>query len=344
MLAFPMSSTAIADALGGLGLLLIGLRVMTDALQTLAGSRMQRWLARVTRTPWSGALAGMAVTVVLRSSGVTTVAAVGFVGAGLISFEQSLGVLFGANIGTTLTGWIVAAFGFGPQAGTVWRLLAFGGALAWALGRNPIARIGAVLVGFALLFLGLEALQLGLAGVAGHLPLTVFDGASWTGRLGMLGFGVAFSLLTQSSSATVATALSAISTGWIDLPQALAMVIGGDVGTTATAWFASLGGTTDSRRTGLAHVIYNLLTGAGAFLLLPAYCHEVGPGSGPTSAGSTMFATVAFHSLFNGMGVLLALPFTHHFATLIRRLLPERSPLPSAVLDPRLVELSLIHI
>lgn len=333
-----MMDSSLAGAVGGLGLLLIGLRVMTEALQSLAGSRMQGWLVRVTRTPWSGALAGMVVTAALRSSGVTTVAAVGFVGAGMISFEQSLGIILGANIGTTFTGWIVAALGFGMNGGALWSLLLCGGALCWMLGSKRFARIGAVIAGFALLFLGLGLLQHGLAAVADGLSLTGINGSSWIGRLGMLGFGMLFSLLTQSSSATAATALSAIATGWIDLPQALAVVIGADVGTTATAWLASIGGTTDSRRTGLAHVIYNLLSGAGAFLWIPAYCGLVSHLGAFAGTEGMVFATVAFHSLFNVAGVLVVLPFTHRFASFIRHLLPERSPLPSAVLDPRLID------
>lgn len=333
-----MNDSGLAGAVGGLGLLLIGLRVMTEALQSLAGSRMQGWLARVTRTPWSGALAGMVVTAALRSSGVTTVAAVGFVGAGMISFEQSLGIILGANIGTTFTGWIIAALGFGMSDGALWSLLLCGGALCWMLGSKRYSRIGSAVAGFALLFLGLGLLQHGLAGMADKLSLAGTGGSSWTGRLGMLGFGILFSLLTQSSSATAATALSAIATGWINLPQALAVVVGADVGTTATAWLASVGGTTDSRRTGLAHVMYNLLSGAGAFLLIPAYCNMVNRGSALAGAEGAVFATVAFHSLFNVAGVLLVLPFTHRFASFIRHLMPERSPLPSAVLDPRLID------
>lgn len=332
-----MHAGGMLGAAGGLGLFLLGMRLMTEALQAMAGGGMQRWLGRVTRNPWAGALTGMAVTAVVRSSGATTVAAVGFVSAGILGFEQALGVILGANVGTTLTGWIVALFGFKFDLGRVSLGLVFVGALLTLLGKGRWPRIGTALAGFALLFIGLDLLKAGLAELADGFSAHQLDARSAGGRLLWLGFGVAFSLLTQSSGATVATALAAMDSGMIDLSQALAVVIGADVGTTATAWLASLGGTTDSRRTGLSHVVYNLLTGTAAFLLLPVYQSAIrhlmpeGPGN------AAPFVTVAFHSGFNIVGALVVLPFTGRFAAWMRRLVPERSPLPSAVLDRRLL-------
>ena len=326
------------NALGGLGLFILGMRIMTEGLRSLADGRLHRWLARVTRTPLSGALTGMLATAAIQSSSATTVAAVGFVGAGVLTFEQSLGVIFGANVGSTVTGWLVATFGFKVKLGSLALLLVFCGAMLMLPGKGAWAKSGRVLAGFSLVFLGLGLLRDGLATAADGISLERFHAADLTGRLVLVGIGVLLTVLTQASSATVATALAAMAANVIDLPQSLAVVIGADVGTTASAWLASAGGTTDSRRTGLSHVVYNLLTGSCAFLLLPVYqavLEWLSPGISETNAP---FAVVAFHSGLNVLGVLAILPFTRGFARLMRRLVPEHSPSPSAALDPKLVE------
>ncbi len=153
----------------------------------------------------------------------------------------------------------------------------------------------------------------------------------------LLFVGVVLTLLTQSSSATVAVALTALNTGQIDLPQATAAIIGADVGTTVKAALATIGGNTGSRRTGFAHVIYNLMTGIGAFLLLPAYLWAWETfGMGMTETSPEVVA-VAFHSAFNAIGVIVALPFTYRFARMIERLFPEREDPLIASLDERLL-------
>jgi phosphate:Na+ symporter len=328
----------VLSAIGGLGLFILGMRIMTEGLRMLADGRLHRWLARVTRTPFSGAATGMLCTAAIQSSSATTVAAVGFVGAGVLTFEQALGVIFGANIGSTVTGWLVATFGFTVRLGSISLLLVFCGALLMLLGKGSWAKTGRVLAGFALMFLGLDLLKDGLAAAAHGISLGQFRSATISGRLVLVGIGVVLTIITQSSSATVATALAAMSSGVIDLPQALAVVIGADMGTTAAAWLASAGGTTDSRRTGLSHVVFNLLTGLGAFLLLPVYYGGLGRFLPGMEAANPQFAAVAFHSAFNILGVLAILPFTRRFARMMRWLVPERSPSPSAALDPRLVE------
>lgn len=330
--------TSVLNAIGGLGLFLLGMRIMTEGLRLLVDGRLHRWLARVTRTPLSGAVTGMAVTAAIQSSGATTVAAVGFVGAGLLTFEQSLGVIFGANIGSTVTGWLVATFGFKIQLGVISLPLVFSGAILMLFGRRKWAAAGRVIAGFALLFLGLDLLKSGLSGAASGISLEAFQSANISGRLALVGIGVGLTLLTQSSGATVATALAAMDSGILDFSQILAVIIGADIGTTASAWLASSGGTTDSRRTAISHVVYNLFSGVTAFLLLPAYIILVTTLSPGIEETAPEFAAVGFHSSLNILGACLILPFTRRFAALIRWLIPERSPSPSSALDPRLVE------
>ncbi len=317
------------EGLGGLGIFLLGLVVMTESLRELAGGSLRRTLARFTRSPASGAGVGALTTALVQSSSATTVAAVGFVGAGLLTFPQALGILFGANVGTTITGWLVALLGFKLQIGTLMPPVVLVGVLLRLFRRGRVADFGTALAGFGLIFIGIGVLQDGLAGLQGVVTPRSFPPDTWSGRALLLLMGVAITLVTQSSSAGVATALAALNAGAIELSQAAAMVIGMDVGTTVTAAMATLGASTPARRTGWAHVIYNLLTGLGAFLLLPAYVWALEETAPAFAASDPELSLVAFHTLFNGLGVLAVLPLTDRFAGLVERLVPDR-PSPFA--------------
>ncbi|MCL5777509.1 Na/Pi symporter [Limibaculum sp. FT325] len=325
-------------AAGGVGLFLLGMLLLTEGLRALAGDALRRWLARFTRTPLSGAATGAAVTAVVQSSSATTVMAVGFVGAGLLSFPQALGVIFGANIGTTLKGWIVAIIGFQFDLGAVAMPLLFVGVLLRMFAGGRWAQAGWALAGFSLLFVGIETMTIGLSAFEGVVTPDDFPPDTLFGRLQLVLIGVAITLVTQSSSAGVATALVALGTGTISFPQAAAMVIGMDMGTTATAVLAALGGSTSARRTGWAHCVYNLLTGAMAFLLLGPYTGFVAPLLTDGGRGDAQLALVAFHTGFNVLGVLLVIPFAGAFARLIVRLVPERGPALTRRLDDQLLK------
>jgi phosphate:Na+ symporter len=310
-------------ALGGVGLFLLGMIWLTEGLRGLAGDALRRLLARFTRSPLTGALAGAAATAVIQSSSATTVTTVGFVSAGLLTFPQALGIIFGANIGTTLTGWLVAIVGFKLNLGDLALPLVFAGALLRLFGSPHLTMVGTALAGFSLLFIGLDAMKDAMSAMQGLVTPDTFPADTWLGRLQLLLIGVAITLITQSSSAGVATALAALGAGAISFPQAAAMVIGMDVGTTFTAALATLGGTTATRRTGLSHVIYNVLTGIMAFLLLTPFALLVHP---LLAQGEDQIALVAFHTAFNTLGVILVLPFAKQFANLVTTLIPERGP------------------
>ena len=314
-----LSGSSLFNAAGGLGLFLLGMGLMTEALRSLAGNRLRQALLRFTRSPWSGAAAGAIGTALVQSSTATTVATVGFVSAGLLSFQSSLGIIFGANVGSTGLGWLVALFGIKFElAGVMLPLLLVGAGLR-LLGRGRQALLGQALAGLALLFLGIDALQQALAGQGLLLDPARFDAALPGGRLQLLLLGLLSTVITQSSGAGVATTLAALASGVIVLPQACALVIGMDVGTTVTAVMASLGASLSARRTAAAHVIFNLLTAIGAFLLLPAYLALLRLGWPALTQQDPEFALTAFHTGFNLLGVLLVLPFTAPFAALIRR-------------------------
>lgn len=246
------------QAVGGLGIFLLGMLIMTEGLRALTGNAIQRLLIRFTQTPTSGALTGAIATAILQSSSATTVAAVGFVGAGLLTFPAALGIIFGANIGTTITGWLVALIGFKLQLGTLMMPLILIGVLMRLFAKVRPGQIGYALAGFGLIFVGIEAMQQGMAGLESHFLADTFPANTFTGRLILVLLGIVVTLITQSSSAGVAAALTALFTGTIEFEQAAALIIGMDVGTTVTAIIATIGGSVGSRRTGLSHIVYNL--------------------------------------------------------------------------------------
>jgi len=322
---------------GGLGLFLLGMVVLTEGLRHLAGDALRRLLSQFTRTRLRGVAAGALTTAIIQSSSATTVTAVGFVGAGLLTFPQGLGIVFGANIGTTITGWIVAIVGFKLKLGLIVLPLVFLGVLLRLFSKTRLRHLGWALAGFGLLFVGIDAMQQGMAQFQGAVTPADFPDDTLLGRFQLVVIGIAITLVTQSSSAGVAGALVALNAGAISFPQAAAMVIGMDVGTTFTAVLATLGGSTASRQTGYAHVVYNLLTGTLAFFLLGPFALAVDPWVSGGNAGDAQIALVAFHTTFNTLGVLLVLPFTGLFARLIIRLVPERGPPLLRRLDDRLL-------
>ncbi len=327
-----------ASVLGGFGLFLLGMVVLTDGLRGVTGETLQRALARFTRSPVSGALTGATTTAIVQSSSATTVAAVGFVGAGLLSFPQALGIVFGANVGTTVTGWLVALVGFKLELGTALLPLVLPGVLMRLFGRGRTAAAGYALCGFGLIFFGISLLRGGMAGLEGTITPETLPSGGLLARLALVGIGVAITLVTQSSSAGVAVALTAVDAGTIDLAQAAAMVIGMDVGTTATAAAATIGGSVSARRTGYAHVLYNLMTGFGAFLLVGPYVSIWTDWAGGSGSENAELALVGFHTLFNTLGLMVLLPFAHAFASLMVRLVPEKGPLLTSRLDDTLLD------
>jgi phosphate:Na+ symporter len=315
----------------GLALLLFGMWLLREGLRELAGARLQRWLTRVTSSPLRGALAGAAATAAVQSSSATIVTAIGFASAGLLQFSQALGIVFGANVGTTLTGWLVLGLGIRWKLAVAAPALALAGVWLHLYARRRAASLGRVLAGLAFALLGIEALGAALASDAFASALHAFPGDTLGSRLALVALGTALTLVTQSSSAGVAAALAALAAGAISLPQAAAAVIGFDLGTTGSAVIAALRGSLAARRTSFAHVIFNVFTAAGAFALL---------GVLPRIAAGLPadVALVAFHTFFNLAGVAVAIPLAGPFARLVERLVPERRRTLTRRLDARLLD------
>ena len=299
---------------------------MTGALRSLQGNAIRSALKKLTKSPLSGALTGAVSTAVLQSSSAVTVTAVGFVGAGLMTFPQSLGIIFGANAGTTITGWLVVLLGFKLKLGTVILPVILIGAILKLFAKDRIATMGYALAGFGLIFVGIDMLQQGMSGLEQVMTPEQFPEDTWIGRLKLVLMGVIVTLITQSSSAGVAVSLTALFAGTINFEQAAALVIGMDVGTTIKAVVASIGGSVSSRRTGISHFIYNVCTAIGALFLLSPYAmlwEYFAPGALMANAE---IALVGFHTSFNLLGMILVLPFTNKFAQLIEKII-KREPL-----------------
>lgn len=291
--------------LGGLGLFLIGMDRLTEGLKVAAGPALKELLARWTSTRLRGLLTGILITALVQSSSAVTVATIGFVNAGLLSLSQAVWLVFGTNIGSTMTAWLVALVGVKlDMAALALPLIGAGVAVALGLrGRPRLAGLGEAISGFGLFFLGLGVLAGGFAGLASQLPPLAGEGPA--ALLGAVGLGFALTLLTQSSSAAIAIALTAAASGALGPLPAAATVIGTNIGTTSTAGFASLGATAAARRVVAAHVLFNLITGAAALLLLrPMFTL-----ASTLAADAGLAASLAvFHTLFNLLGVLLMWP------------------------------------
>jgi phosphate:Na+ symporter len=316
------SSISLIQTVGGLGIFLIGMVTMTDALKTLAGTAIRRLLMRFTQTPISGAVTGAACTALLQSSSATTVAAVGFVGAGLITFSSALGIVFGANLGTTITGWIVALVGFKLQLTAIMYPGVLLGALLRIFASGRVAGTGLAIAGFSLIFIGIEQMQLGMLGMRDLIAALNLPTDTYFDRLQLVMIGAIFTVITQSSSAGVAAVLTGLFTESLTLGQGLSLVIGMDIGTTVTAVLATLGGGVGTRRTGYSHFIYNVLTGVMAFFLIAPYVAFWSSQGSDVVEANTELILVAFHSGFNLLGVILVLPFSRQFARLMILLVP----------------------
>jgi phosphate:Na+ symporter len=317
-----MSLETIVQALGGLALFLFAMQRMTEGLTVFAGSGLKRLLGRWTSTPLRGVFAGMLVTGLVQSSSAVTVATIGFVNAGLLTLRQALGVIFGTNVGTTITGWLVSLVGFGFKiealalpiltVGVVLRLVASG---------RRYQGLGEALAGFGLFFLGLALLKDAFGGMADAYGASVATGGGSVSWPMFVLVGFVATVLTQSSSAAIAIILTAAAGGVVGLEAAAAAVIGANLGTTSTAAIAVLKATPAAKRLAIGHIAFNAVTGVVALLLLPVMLAVVARLADWLDVEGSPAAILAlFHTVFNVLGVMLMLPLADRLATRLERL------------------------
>ncbi len=308
-----MTFSILAGLFGGLGLFLLGMRLMTKGLRNAAGPALRKILGQWTKTPIRGLFSGFMVTALVQSSSAITVAVIGFVNAGLMSMGQSIGVIFGSNIGTTVTGWIVAAVGVSLKVKALALPLVGLGAMLRLTGANTRRKyIGDALTGFGIFFLGIEVLQNSFHSIQGNIDLAAFTFGNGFDIIIFVFIGTMLTLIMQSSSAAMALVLTAAMSGVVTMESAAAAVIGTNIGTTTTAMFSVIGATYNAKKVAAAHIIFNLVTGFVAIFLIPLFLRL------SISADINLAASLAiFHTSFNLFGVLLFIPFTRQLVSFL---------------------------
>lgn len=323
---------------GGIGLFLMGMVLLTDGLKAAAGDALRHWLVRFTGTPARAFASGALVTAMVQSSSATTVTVIGFVSAGLLTFPQAVGVVMGASLGTTGTGWIVSVLGLKVSVGFYALPLVGAGAFLRLLGRGRTRSVGLALAGFGLIFIGIETLQEAMRGLSGVFDLARLPaGGPGTHLLAAL-IGAVMTVVMQSSSAAAATTLTALHAGAINFDQAASLVIGAAVGTTVTGVLAAIGGTVPAKRTALAHVLFNLATGLIALALLPGFLRAIAWMQSHWGLDPGAMSLAAFHTAFVAVGAALFLPFIRRFSAVLERWLPERGPALTRHLDDTVLQ------
>lgn len=305
-----------AQLLGGIGLFVLGISMISDGFRLFAGQGLRNILGRWTVSLSRGMIAGAGLTAVAQSSSAVTIATIGFVNAGLITLTQSLGVIYGANIGTTMTSWLISVVGFGVKIETFALPLIGVGALTRLVGGvSRTGAIGVAMAGFGLFFLGVDVLRETFLEAANAVDLSRWGTASITDTFLLVLVGAIMTTLTQSSSAAMALILTAVAGGVLPLTGAAAMVIGANIGTTSTAILAAIGATANARRVAAAHVIFNIGTALIALGILPLLLWAIHGAGGIFMGESAPAITIAlFHTLFNVLGAAVIWPVTPRLA------------------------------
>ncbi|MBZ4683077.1 MAG: phosphate:Na+ symporter [Fusobacteriaceae bacterium] len=346
---FKGMNDIILTVIGGLGIFLFGMHYLSNGMQNLAGNRLKKIISSLTDNRVLGVAIGVLVTALVQSSSITTVMVVGFVNAGLMTLKQSLGVILGANIGTTITGWIlvlkVGKYGL-PIAGI--------GALMFVFGKKEKTKNrGMVLLGLGLIFLGLEFMKDGFKPLR-KMPEFIemfhkFQAESVYDLKAIILAACVGALMTsivQSSSATLGITIGLASQGLITPLTGVALVLGENIGTTITAFLASLGTTVNARRAALAHTIVNVIGVTWVITIFPWFYNIVQNVSNHTSDPATLLATA--HTSFNVTNALLFTPFITYFAKLLEKLIPskedENKEIKYTHLDVRMLETPTIAI
>jgi phosphate:Na+ symporter len=299
--------------LAGLGIFLFAMFFVEESLKNLAGRSLKNILRQFTNTPLKGVSVGVFITAILQSSSVVSLMVLAFVGAGIIQLKNAIAIIFGTNLGTTFTGWIVVWIGFGIDIESfALPLIAIGGIGLILFSKfEKIHESGRFLMGFGLLFLGLEYMKLSIGTLAETYDLSAFDGLS---PFVFFPVGLIMTAIIQSSSAAMVITLSAFGSGIIPLEAAAVMVVGSDLGTTITTIFGAIKGSAVKKRVALSHVLVNVFSAILALVLLYPLLYLI---FDLIQIEDQLLGIVLFHSLFNLIGILLILPFTKPFAAFL---------------------------
>lgn len=338
-----MGILQIFTLLGALGMFLYGMNLMSSGLQKAAGNKLRGFLSAMTSNPFKGVMTGLGITSIIQSSSATTVMVVSFVNAGLLTLTQAIGVIMGANIGTTVTAWMVAWLGFKADISILAVPLMLFGFLCSNSKKDQHKNIGELIVGFSLLFLGLSFMKESVPDLR-ETPQVLEFVTSWAAHgfgsvLLFLAFGTVLTLVLQSSSATMAITLIMLSMGWIPFNMACAMVLGENIGTTITANIAASVGNTQAKRAAMSHTIFNLFGVIWALILFNPFLQLVGTitenlfglpnpaadGFAITEANSAegtaaLYGLSMLHTLFNTINTLIMVWFTKWIALAVSKI------------------------
>ena len=327
-----MGILQIFTLLGALGMFLYGMNLMSSGLQKAAGDKLRGLLSAMTSNPFKGVLTGLGITTVIQSSSATTVMVVSFVNAGLLTLSQAIGVIMGANIGTTVTAWMVSWLGFKADISLLAVPLMLLGFLCSNSKKSQRRNVGELVVGFSLLFLGLSFMKESVPDL-NETPQVLEFVKAWSGYgfgsvLIFLVFGTVLTLVLQSSSATMAITLIMLSMGWIPFNMACAMVLGENIGTTITANIAASVGNTQAKRAAMSHTIFNVFGVIWALIFFKPFLALVGnvielfglpnpaaegfavSAQNSPDATAALYGLSMLHTLFNTFNTLILIWFT----------------------------------
>ncbi len=322
---------------GSLGLFLFGIKLLSEGLQKSAGDKMKAILKLMTKNRFVSIITGILITIIIQSSSATTVMVVSFVNAGLMGLTQAIGVILGANIGTTFTGWLVALLGFKVDITSLALVsIAFAAPMMFSK-KNRTRDAADVLLGFGVLFLGLNFMSHAIPDITGNIEVLEFlatfnSDTLWMNLLCIM-LGTLVTIVVQSSSAAMAMVLTMAYNGWIGVTASAALILGSNIGTTITAYLASIGTSTTAKRAAWAHIFFNVVGSVIALILfhpLLKLVNYITPGDIYTLEGATLSTQLPlflamFHSVFNIMNTIIFFPFVRQYAHFIERLVPAKA-------------------
>lgn len=332
--------------LGGLALFLFGMEQMSDALKSALGSQMKLLLAKLTRNRFTGAITGAFVTAIIQSSSVTTVLVVGFVSAGMMSMSQSIGVIMGANVGTTVTAQIVA---FKVEEAALW-MIAIGFLMLFAGKQERIKHYGGMLMGLGLIFYGMGLMGDAMNPLRSYEPFLQLMSQMDRPFLAIL-FGALFTALVQSSSATTAIVITMAGQGLISLEAGIALAFGANIGTCVTAQLAAIGKSREALRAAMVHLLFNV---GGVIIWLPfisllaLWVTGFSP-SHPELEGTARLAAEVprqianAHTLFNLLNTIIFLGFTTYLARMVNKMIPDKVEVKKVIIEPKYLNDALIN-
>ena len=329
--------------LGGIGVFLYGMKVMSEGLQKVAGDRLRSIMGAMTRNKFMGVTTGVLITALIQSSSASTVMVVSFVNAGLMSLEQSMSVILGANLGTTFTTWIVSIFGFKVKMASMCLPLLAVAVPMLFFKNGTVKSLGEFLIGFAFLFLGLEFINQHMPDLTENpeifATLQHYSSMGFVSLLLFFAVGLVITMIIQSSAATFALVLVMATNGWIPFDMGCAIILGGNVGTSITPLLAALGGNTVAKKAAMGHLVYNLISAAWMLVVFFPFCrmtawftqdvvhagdpealYKVMSGGGePTDAlvGSISMGLTLYHTLYNILSLLVMIGFTKQLVKIV---------------------------